>query len=87
MRYISDKLTLRAFCVEQAMKAYEISVRDKQPKFSVINAAKCFEEYISEGIDLPDHAHYPDTFLTINNNNCPCIDVEGDDEDDGIGFN
>lgn len=82
MRTIPDRINLRAFCVEQAIKAYEISVRDKQPKFSVINAAKCFEEYISEGIDLPGHAHYPDTFLTVNNNNCPCIGDDDYDEGD-----
>lgn len=85
MRYISDKVSLRAFCVEQAIKTYEISIPKGNPTFSVINAAKCFEEYIMEGIDLPDHAHYPDTFLTINNNNCPCDII--DEEDEGIGFN
>lgn len=87
MRTIPDRINLRAFCIEQAVKTFAISVEKGQPKFSVINAAKCFEEYITEGIELPDHAHYPDTFLTVNNNNCPLAFEDEGDEDEGIGFN
>ena len=81
MRTIPDRLNLRAFCIEKAIDIYNVDA-DK----SIIATAQAFEEYIAEGIDLPDHAHYPDTFLTINNNNCPC-DIIDEDEDDGIGFN
>lgn len=85
MRTIPDLLNLRAFCVEQAVKAFDASTKVRNDSFSILNAAKSFEEYITEGIDLPDHAHYPDTFLTVNNNNCPC--AFEDEEDEGIGFN
>lgn len=80
MRTIPDLLNLRAFCIEQAVKMSAIN------NASPIPIAQAFEEYITEGIDLPDHAHYPDTFLTVNNNNCPCM-VDEDEEDEGIGFN
>lgn len=87
MRTISDLVTLRAFCLEQAVKVYETNVRAYNKQISILDAAKSFEEYIAEDIELPDHAHYPDTFLTVNNNNCPCVEEEEDDEDNGLRFN
>lgn len=79
MRTIPDRINLRAFCIEKAIEVYNVDA--DQP---IIATAQAFEDYITEGIDLPDHAHYPDTYLTINNNNCPCIEEE---DEEGIGFN
>lgn len=86
MRTIPDRLNLRAYCLSEAVKAYKIELRHLRSASSIIATAQAFEEYIAEGIDLPDHAHYPDTFLTVNNNNCP-YEVIDEDEDEGIGFN
>lgn len=80
MRTIPDRINLRAFCIEKAIDIYNFDTDQ-----SIIAIAQAFEEYITEGIELPDHAHYPDTFLTINNN-CPC-EIIDEDEEDGIGFN
>ena len=85
MRNIQDKVTLRGFCLSEAVKVYEMDLRHNRYASSIIATAQAFEEYITEGIDLPDHAHYPDTFLTINNNNCPCDII--DEEEEWIGFN
>lgn len=84
MRNIQDKVTLRGFCLSEAVKAYEIELRHNRYASSIIATAQAFEEYITKGIDLPDHAHYPDTFLTVNINNDPCA---FEDKEDGLNFN
>lgn len=83
MRTIPDLLNLRAFCLEKAIEACGVQLEGCG---NILATAQAFEEYIAEGIDLPNHAHYPDTFLTVNNNNCPC-DIIDEEEDEGIGFN
>lgn len=75
MRTIPDRINLRAYCLGKAIEVYNMNVDQ-----SIIAIAQSFEEYILGDIDLPDHAHYPDTFLTINNNNCPCDIIDDDDE-------
>lgn len=78
MRTIPDRLNLRAYCLDKAIDACKSGFST-----SILDTAEAFEEYILGDIDIPDHAHYPDTFLTINN--CPCDIIEEDDE--GIGIN
>lgn len=78
MKHISDRINLRCFCVEQAVKTASAFISGCS---GIIATAQALEEYITEGIDLPDASSVPETVVEVVNNNCPC--VKDDDFDEG----